>query len=62
MTSSSLVIMIIDDSMFEDNENFSLRIDSVPSNITIGDPREATVTIVDDESNNHNYNLLCYRE
>ena len=62
MTSSSLVIMIIDDSMFEDNENFSLTIDSVSSNITIGDPHEVTVTIVDDESNNHYYNLLCYRE
>ena len=31
MTSSSLAIMINDDSVFEDNKNFSLTIDSVPS-------------------------------
>ena len=53
MTTSSLDIMINDDSLFEDNESFSLTIDSVPSNITIGDPHEATVTIVDNESNYH---------
>ena len=53
MTTSLLDIMIIDDSVFEDNESFSLIIDSVPTNITIGDPREATVTIVDNESNYH---------
>ena len=58
MTSSSLAIMINDDSVFEDDESFSLTIDSVPSSITIGDPREATVTIVDNESNSHNYNLF----
>ena len=58
MTTSSLAIMINDDNVFEDNEDFSLTIDSVSNNITIGDPREATVTIVDNESNSHNYNLF----
>lgn len=58
MTNSSLSVMINDDSVFEDNETFSLIIVSVPSNISIGDPGEATVTIMDDESNNHNYNLF----
>ena len=34
----------------EDNENFTLTINSslLPSNITVGNPGEATVTIVDD--------------
>ena len=49
MTSSSLVITINDDNMFEDNENFVLKFDSVPSIIAIGDPREATLTILDNE-------------
>ena len=49
MTSTPLIISIINDSVFEDNENFFLTINSVPSIITVGGSYQATVTIVDDE-------------
>ena len=57
MTSSSLAITINDDNIFEDNESFTVTIDSDPSTIVVGDPHQATVTIVDNESN-HNYILF----
>ena len=50
-TSSSFTITINDDDTFEDNESFVVAITSVPSIITVGNPHQATVTIVDDESN-----------
>ena len=53
MTSSSLAITINDDNIFEDNENFTVTIDSDPSTIAVGDPHQATVTIVDNEGTNH---------
>ena len=44
-------ISITNDNTFEGNENFILIINSssLPSNITHGDPGQATVTIVDDD-------------
>ena len=52
MTSVSLNVSIINDDMLEDEENFLLTIDlsSLPNNVTVGDPEEAIVTIVDDDS------------
>ena len=44
-------VSINDDDMFEGNENFTLAIDvSLPTGIMVGDPRQATVIIVDDDS------------
>ena len=44
-------VSINDDNMFEGNENFILAIDvSLPTGIMVGDPRQATVIIVDDDS------------
>ena len=42
-------VSITDDNMLEDNENFLLTVDlsSLPDNITVSDPYQATVTIVD---------------
>ena len=50
-TNSSFTISINDDDIFEDNESFALIIFSLPNIITAGDPRQATVTIVDNEGN-----------
>ena len=50
-TNSSFAISISDDNTFEDNESFVLTITSLPNSTTAGDPRQATVTIVDDEGN-----------
>ena len=50
-TNSSFTISIRNDNTFEDNENFALTITSLPNIITVGNPRQATVTIVDDEGN-----------
>ena len=44
-------ISIVEDSiLLEDNENFDIIIvpDSLPPNVTRGDPSRATVTIIDD--------------
>ena len=43
-------ISINNDNVLEDNENFTLTINSssLPGNVTVGNPGEATVTIVDD--------------
>ena len=51
VTNVSFDIPISDDNILEDNENFVLTIDpsSLPTNVTIGDPGQATVTIVDDD-------------
>ena len=50
-TNSSFAISIRNDNTFEDNESFALTIASLPNIITVGNPHQATVTIVDDEGN-----------
>ena len=51
MSLAETSIQIINDTIFEDNENFTLSIDSssLPGNITVGKLGEATVTIIDDD-------------
>jgi len=51
MTSVTFDIPINDDSILEGNENFMLTIDqpSLPEGVTVGEPNEATVTIVDND-------------
>ena len=53
MTSVTYTIMIMDDSTLENNEQFSIAIDprTLPIQVTTIDPRQVTVTIMDDESN-----------
>ena len=48
---ASLNISITDDKSLEDNETFNLTIDSpsLPSNVTVGNPDTATVTIINDD-------------
>ena len=52
MTSVPFDIPINDDMIFEGNENFMLTIDpsSLPDDVSVGSPGQATVTIVDDDS------------
>lgn len=47
-----LDVPIINDDIVETNESFILTIDpsSLPSNVVVGDPYEATVTILNDDS------------
>ena len=51
-TSASFDIAITQDSKLEDDENFAIAIDqtSLPARVSLGNLRNATVTIVDDES------------
>ena len=45
-------VSIIDDMIFEGNENFTLTIDPTslpPTGVSVGSPDQATVTIVDDD-------------
>ena len=51
MTSVPFDIPINNDGIYESNENFTLTINpsSLPTDVTVGDPGEATVTIVDDD-------------
>ena len=48
---ASFNVSITDDNVFERNENFLLTIhpSSLPSNVTVGDPGQVTVTIVDND-------------
>ena len=48
-TSVPFNVSITDDNILEDNENLLLTVDlsSLPDNITVSDPYQATVTIVD---------------
>ena len=49
-TEKSFQLSIIDDDVFEGNENFNLTINSTsPSVVSIGDPNQAKVTILDDD-------------
>lgn len=52
MTRSSISIPIFNDEFIEENETFNLTINpsSLSSGVTIGDPSQATVTILDDDS------------
>ena len=49
MTTSSFTVSITEDNVFEVDEYFTLKINSVPSIVDIGDPRQATITIGDNE-------------
>ena len=51
MIHAAFSIQINDDNMFETNENFTLTIDPSlsPSYLSIGDPDEVIVTILDDD-------------
>ena len=51
MTHAAISVLINDDNMFENNENFTLTIEPSfsPSYVTRGNPDEVTVTILDDD-------------
>ena len=51
VTEVSFNVSIHDDNILEKTETFSLAINhsSLPNNVTVGDPGQATVTIVDDD-------------
>ena len=52
VTSVPFNVSIIDDMIFEGNEDFMLTIDPsslIPTGVTVGSPDQATVTIVDDD-------------
>ena len=50
-TEASFNVSLTDDNIFERNEKFMITIDpsSLPSNVTVGDPDQVTVTIVDND-------------
>ena len=50
-TTATFNVPINDDNILESNEHFILTISpsSLPSNVTVSDPGQATVTIVDDD-------------
>ena len=50
-TRATFNVPITDDNISEGNENFILTINSssLPTGVTVGDPGQATVTIVDDD-------------
>ena len=50
-TTAKFDVLITDDNILEEIENFTLTINSssLPTNVTVGDPNEATVTIVDND-------------
>ena len=50
-TQAPFNVPINDDNIFEGNENFILTINSssLPTGVTVSDPGQATVTIVDDD-------------
>ena len=51
MTSVPFNVSINNDDIFEGNEDFTLTIDpsSLPGDVNVGNPSQATVTIVDDD-------------
>ena len=60
---STIMISIEDDNILEvDNENFMVIVNNYSSSlpITIGDPGNVTVTIVDNDSKQLTISLLCY--
>ena len=56
-TNASFIVVIGNDHSKEDNETFNLNIStsSLPSSVTVGDPSQTTVTIVNDDGK---YRLL----
>ena len=52
MTSVAFDVPINDDNIYEGSEDFMITIDpsTLPDNVTVGDPGEATVNIQDDDS------------
>ena len=51
MTSVPFSNSINNDNIFEENENFTLTINSsLPTGVMVGNPGQATVTIVDNDS------------
>ena len=56
-TEASFNVSLTDDFIFERNEKFMITIDpsSLPSNVTVGDPDQVTVTIVDNDGNIRTY-------
>ena len=58
MISASFNVSLKNDNILESNETFKLAIDpsSLPNSVTVGDPGETTVTILD---NDGEYNLMC---
>ena len=50
-TEASFNVSLTDDNIFERNEKFMITIDpsSLPSNVTVGDPDQVIVTIVDND-------------
>ena len=60
---TTVMISIKDDNILEvDNENFMVTVNNYSSSlpIIIGDPGNATVTIVDNDSKHLIISLLCY--
>ena len=49
-------VIIVNDGIAEDNENFTLIINS--SSVPIGNPDQATVTIVDDDGKYGHYQMI----
>ena len=51
MTNVPYYVAITDDNLLEENENFNLIIStfSLPSRVTVTNPHQATVTIVDND-------------
>ena len=51
MTTASVDVPVIDDSISENNENFDIVIDqsSLPNRVSVGNPDQVTVTILDDD-------------
>ena len=60
VTHASFNISLSDDIIFENDENFMLTINSssLPSNITVGDPGQVTVTIVDNDGKKSDVHLV----
>ena len=51
MTEASFTVTIMDDKILESNETFQLSINtsSLPNRVTVDNPNEVTMTIVDDD-------------
>ena len=60
VNSIPVVVGLINDNMFEGNENFTLTIDSskLPNNVMVVQPSEVVVVISDDNDGRH---ILMYR-
>ena len=61
MTRVSFDIPINDDVILEGNENFMLTVDPTslpPTGVSVGNPGQATVTIVDNDRKQFYYNII----